>query len=519
MNIEAESAPPVLSMRGISKRFGSVVANDCIDLDLHRGRILGLLGENGAGKSTLMNILYGLYRPDAGEIRFDGQVVEVRDPHDAVDRGVGMVHQHFMLIPALTVAENIVLGAEPRTRSGLIDRTRAEQGVRELSARLGLEVDPTAYVGDLSVGMQQRVEILKALYRDARILVLDEPTAVLTPQEAEGLFEVLRSLARDGLAVCLITHKLDELLSVADQITVIRDGSVIGSVPAVEATEARLARMMVGREVVLRVDREEVELGPPLLQVEGLTVEENGRLRVRDANLVVHGGEIVGIAGVDGNGQVELAETIAGVRAADRGTIRLAERDITSSSVRERQAQGVAYVSEDRSHKGLVQEMRVFENAVLKRFRSPPFARHGFLSWAAMREFASELIRRNDVRPARTDLLASSLSGGNQQKLILARELSSDPTVLIAAQPTRGVDVAAIEVIHRQLLAQRSDGNAILLLSLDLDEVLTLSDRILVMYGGTIVGEFTSDEADEDAIGLLMAGVGVDTPDDPEVAA
>ena len=498
-------APVVLEMRGITKAFGPVKANDNISITLHRGEILGLLGENGAGKSTLMKILYGLYKPDSGAIFIDGEEVEIHDPKDAVSRGIGMVHQHFTLIPPLTVAENIVLGAEPRKGFSL-DLEGAVKATEELSERYGLVVDPRARVADLSVGVQQRVEILKTLYREARILVLDEPTAVLTPQETEDLFAVLKELVADGLSIIFITHKLGELLGISDRITIIRDGHVVATVVTAETDERELARLMVGRDVLLRVEKTETKPGEPRLAAEELVVLSNTGARAVDAvSLEVRSGEILGVAGVDGNGQTELADALAGVRYAESGRVYLDGEDVTALGSDPRQERGLAYVPEDRASKGLVQDFALYENNSLKTYDEPPFSRWGWILPKVMRRRAAENLRAYDVRPPDPDARARSLSGGNQQKAILARELSGDPGVIIASQPTRGVDVGAIEFIHRQLLEQRSEGKAILLISLELEEVRSLSDRIVVIYAGRIVGEVGPDATDEE-LGLLMAG-------------
>jgi simple sugar transport system ATP-binding protein len=495
-----DEAPVVLEMRGVTKTFGPVKANDDVSITLRRGEILGLLGENGAGKSTLMKILYGLYKPDAGEIFIDGEEVTIHDPKDAVSRGIGMVHQHFTLIPPLTVAENIVLGAEPR-RGATLDLEGAVKATEELSERYGLEVDPRARVADLSVGEQQRVEILKALYREARILVLDEPTAVLTPQETEDLFAV-------GLSIILITHKLGELLGVSDEITIIRDGRVVDTVKTAETNEGELARLMVGREVLLRVEKDVSEVGEQRLVAEGLVVLSNtGARAVDDVSLEVRAGEILGVAGVDGNGQTQLAEALAGVRHVEGGRVYLDGADLTRLGADARQQRGLAYVPEDRATKGLVQDFTLYENNSLKTYDEPPFSRFGWIFPNVMRRRAAEALRAYDVRPPDPDARAGSLSGGNQQKAILARELSGDPGVVIASQPTRGVDVGAIEFIHRQLLEQRAEGKAILLISLELEEIRSLSDRIVVLYAGKIVGEVTPQATDEE-LGLLMAGRG-----------
>src|SRR5215216_173756 len=498
-------APVVLEMRGITKAFGPVKANDNISITLHRGEILGLLGENGAGKSTLMKILYGLYKPDSGAIFIDGEEVEIHDPKDAVSRGIGMVHQHFTLIPPLTVAENIVLGSEPR-KGVTLDAEGAIKATEELSERYGLKVDPRSRVSHLSVGVEQRVEILKALYREARILILDEPTAVLTPQETTDLFTVLNEFVADGLSIILITHKLGELLGVSDEITIIRDGRVVDTVKTPETNEGQLARLMVGRDVLLRVEKREAKPGEPRLAAEELVVLSNtGARAVDNVSLEVRSGEILGVAGVDGNGQTELADALAGVRHAESGRIYLDGEDVTILGADPRQERGLAYVPEDRATKGLVQDFALYENNTLKTYDEPPFSRFGVIFPNIMRRRAAESLRAYDVRPPDPNAKAGSLSGGNQQKAVLARELSGDPGVVIAAQPTRGVDVGAIEVNHRQILEQRSEGKAILLSSLELEEVRSLSDRIIVLYRGRIVGEVGPDATDEE-LGLLMAG-------------
>jgi general nucleoside transport system ATP-binding protein len=506
---EAQAAPIVLEMRGITKTFGPVKANDEVSITLHRGEILGLLGENGAGKSTLMKILYGLYKPDAGSIFIDGEEVEIHDPKDAVERGIGMVHQHFTLIPPLTVAENIVLGAEPR-KGVTLDAEGAIKATEELSERYGLKVDPRARVSHLSVGVEQRVEILKALYREARILILDEPTAVLTPQETTDLFTVLKEFVADGLSIILITHKLGELLGVSDEITIIRDGRVVDTVKTSETNEGQLARLMVGRDVSLRAEKEAPKIGEPRLVAEGLVVNSNtGAVAVDGVDLEVRAGEILGVAGVDGNGQTELAEALAGMRHVEGGHVHLDGEDVTALEADDRQERGLAYIPEDRRTKGLVQDFHLYENNALKTYDEPPFSKWGWIFPNVMRRRATENLRAYDVRPPDPDARAGSLSGGNQQKAVIARELSGDPGVIIASQPTRGVDVGAIEFIHGQLLEQRSEGKAILLISLELEEVRSLSDRIVVLHAGKIVGEVSPDATDEE-LGLLMAGRGAE---------
>jgi simple sugar transport system ATP-binding protein len=498
---------PVLAMEGITKAFGDNVANDKIDLDLHRGEVHGLLGENGAGKSTLMKILYGLYTADSGRILLGGTPASIKNPGDAVSAGIGMVHQHYTLVPTLTVAENVVLGAEPRRAGVLMDRDAAAKAVSKLSEQYGLKVDPNARVGNLSVGLQQRVEILKALHRDARILILDEPTAVLTPQEADDLFGVLRGFVDEGLSIILITHKLGELLGVSDRITVIRDGRVVDTVNTSETNEAQLATLMVGRPVVLRVDRTPATPADVRLAARGLEVMgPTGQPAVRGIDLEVRGGEILAVAGVDGNGQVELAEALAGMRPVAAGAVHVDGQDVTGLGAGTRADRGLAYIPEDRGGKGLVGPFTLAENCVLKRYDHAPYASRGWLRNSAISRYARERIKAFDVRPANERAMASSLSGGNQQKTIVARELDGEPAVLIANQPTRGVDVGAIEFIHRQLIAERDRGAAILLISLELDEIHQLADRIVVLYEGRVVGEVSAEDATDEQLGLWMAG-------------
>jgi simple sugar transport system ATP-binding protein len=497
-----------LELREITKRFGRIVANDHVDFDLERGEVHALLGENGAGKSTLMSILYGLYRPDEGEVIVDGRPVEIDSPSRAIELGIGMVHQHFMLVPVMTVAENIVLAGEPRTRAGLLDVRAAAARVRELSDRFGLAVDPDARIEDVSVGQQQRVEILRALYRDARILVLDEPTAVLTAQETRELFRVLRALRDDGRAIVLISHKLGEVLEIADRITVLRRGRRIDTVPAQGATEESLARLMVGREVLLRVDKPPATRRDPVLAVHGLHVRDDRDLpAVQGVDLTVHAGEIVALAGVDGNGQSELVEAVTGLRASGSGTIAVEGRDLTNAGVRSMVEAGVSHIAEDRHRRGLVLDFTVAENLALREYRTPKFSKMGWLSTRRMAARARSLIREFDVRGGDPDTLAASLSGGNQQKCVIAREVDCNPRVLVAAQPTRGLDVGAIEFVHRRLVAERDAGRGILLVSLESEEVRSLADRILVIYEGRIVGEFPPD-ASEEELGIAMTGGG-----------
>jgi len=453
-----------------------------------------------------MKILYGLYKADSGRILLNGEPASINNPSAAVAAGIGMVHQHFMLVPTLTVAENVVLGAEP-SRGVLLDHDGAQRAVAALSERYGLKVDPAARVGDLSVGLQQRVEVLKALYRDARILVLDEPTAVLTPQETEDLFGVLRGFVDEGLSIILITHKLGELLGVSDRITVIRDGKVIDTVQAAQTDERQLATLMVGREVVLQVERSPADAGDVRLDARGLDVlDVTGKPAVKGIDLQVRGGEILAVAGVDGNGQVELAEALAGIRPVVSGTVQVDGQDVTALDAGARSDRGLAYIPEDRGGKGLVSEFTLAENFVLKRYDQAPYATRGWLRGSAISRYASERIAAFDVRPANAQATASSLSGGNQQKAIVARELDGDPAVLVANQPTRGVDVGAIEFIHKQLLAQRDRGAAILMISLELDEIHQLADRIVVLCDGRIVGEVAAEDATDEQLGLWMAG-------------
>jgi general nucleoside transport system ATP-binding protein len=497
-----------LELRGIAKRFGPIVANDGVDFYLRRGEVHALLGENGAGKSTLMSILYGLYHPDEGEIVVDGRPVEIDSPRRAIDLGIGMVHQHFMLVPVMTVAENIVLADEPRARGGLLDVGAATARVRELSDRYGLAVDPDARIEDVTVGAQQRVEILRALYRDARILVLDEPTAVLTAQETQELFRVLRALKDDGAAIVFISHKLGEVLDIADRITVLRRGRRIDTVPAEGATEASLARLMVGREVLLSVDKPPARPGEPVLEVRDLEVhDDRGLPAVRGASLSVHAGEIVAIAGVDGNGQSELVDAITGLRRPARGQVLVEGRDLTPAGARAMVDAGVSHIAEDRHRRGLVLDFTLAENLALREYRTPKLSRLGWLSTRRMAARSRSLIREFDVRGGGPDTLAVALSGGNQQKVVIAREIACNPRVLVAAQPTRGLDVGAIEFVHRRLVAERDAGRGILLVSLEIEEVRSLADRILVIYEGEIVGEFPPDAA-EDELGIAMTGGG-----------
>jgi ABC-type uncharacterized transport system ATPase subunit len=499
---------PVLELRGITKRFPGIVANDNVDFDLRKGEVHALLGENGAGKSTLMNVLYGLYHPDEGEILINGKQAQLGSPKAAIENGIGMVHQHFMLIPVMTVAENIVLATEPVKDGILLDFATAENRVREISQRFGLAVDPHALVQDITVGQQQRVEILKALYRGADILVLDEPTAVLTPQEAQELFAIVKSLTDQGKSIVFISHKLNEVTEIADRITVLRRGKKIETLPAAGATEEGLARLMVGREVLLRVDKEPATPGEPLLRVEGVTVEDDRGIRkVNDVSFEVRAGEIVGIAGVDGNGQTELIDALAGLRRVSAGTIRIGDEDVTDEGCQECLDAGLGHIPEDRQRRGLVLDFTLAENIALHDYDHPPASRYGWLYPKRLAEKAAKLIKEFDVRGGGPQTTAGGLSGGNQQKVILAREIDRNPKVLIAAQPTRGLDVGAIEFVHRRLIEERDEGRAVLLVSLELEEILSLSDRILVLYEGEIVGEFPPSVSEEE-LGIAMIGGG-----------
>jgi general nucleoside transport system ATP-binding protein len=504
--IAARAVAPTLEMRGITKRFPGVVANDGIDLSIRPGEIHALLGENGAGKSTLMNILYGLLTPDEGEILLDGRATAITSPSDAIARGIGMVHQHFMLVPVFTVAENIVLGNETMANAVFLDVHRSEGRIRSLATQLGFEIDPDAKAGDLSVGIQQRIEILKALYRGAKVLILDEPTAVLTPQETVEIFAVLRRLAAEGTSIVFISHKLYEVLEIADRITVIRRGKVVGQADPRTATEEHLAEMMVGREVSLIVDKGPAHPGEIVLRVEDLTVaDDRGSTVVDHCSFEVRAGEIFGIAGVAGNGQAELVEALNGLRRTTGGTVRLVDHDVTNHSSRDLSERGIAYIPGDRQRYGLVLPYPVEDNLVLTEYYHPPFSHHGVIDERAISARATELIPRFDIRTPSGKVPTSTLSGGNQQKVIVAREFSRDLALLIADQPTRGIDVGSIEFIHKQIVAKRDAGTAVLLVSAELDEVLELSDRIGIIYRGRLVAVVDAEGAQKDRIGLIMA--------------
>jgi len=496
-----------LELARITKRFGDLVANDRIDLTAEGGEIHALLGENGAGKTTLMNVLDGLYRPDEGIILLDNSEVHFADPGQAIRAGIGMVHQNFMLIPAFTVAENVMLGFERTTRFGFLDRRRAREEIRELSRRFGLEVDPDALVGSLSVGQQQRVEIVKALARDAQVLILDEPTAVLTPQEIEDLFRVMRSLKSSGKTLLFITHKLKEVLAVADRITVIRLGKVIGSALPSATSESELASMMVGRGVELQISKKPAQPGETVLEVRELVVlDDSGAIAVDGVSFDVHSGEIVAVAGVEGNGQTELAEALSGLATIVSGSVRLGETDLSDATPKQVLRAGVGHVPEDRQREGLVGDFTIAENLILDVFDEAPYSSHGALDWDTIVSTADRRLEEFDIRASSSGMAVKTLSGGNQQKVIVARELSRSIRVIIASQPTRGLDVGSIEYVHGRLVAARDGGAGVLLISAELDEALALGDRVVVMYRGRLVGPFAEGELTRDQIGLLMAG-------------
>ena len=498
----------VVEMLGIRKEFPGIVANDNITLQLQRGEVHALLGENGAGKSTLMAMLFGMYQPDRGSIKVNGQEVKISNPNVANDLGIGMVHQHFKLVHNFTTTENIILGIEPK--KGLsIDLKSAEQRVEELSKQYGLNIDPYAKIQDISVGMQQRVEILKMLYRNANILIFDEPTAVLTPQEIADLLNIMRNLINQGKSIILITHKLKEIKAIANRCTVIRRGQYIGTVDVKDTSEAEMAKMMVGRPVTFKVTKSVSNPGAPILTVNNLSVLNNKKvLGLKDFSLTVHAGEIVGIAGVDGNGQTELVEAITGLRKAENGTISIDQEDITHYSVRKRTLSGIGHIPEDRHKHGLVLDYTMEDNMVLQVYFKEPFSKHGLLNRKTIHDYAEKIIKAFDVRSGEGSAsIARSLSGGNQQKGVIGREMEREPKLLIAVQPTRGLDVGSIEYIHKRLIEHRDKGFAVLLISLELDEVMNVSDRIAVLNNGHLIGVVHANETNENEIGLMMAGV------------
>jgi ABC-type uncharacterized transport system ATPase subunit len=513
---------PVLSMNGITCRFSDVIANNDVHFDLFKGEIHGLLGENGAGKTTLMSVLYGLYKPEAGEIYVKGKKVDIKSPLDAIGLGIAMVHQHFLLTPSHTVTENIIVGLKSPRRSILLNTTEAEKRILELSRKYGLKIDPKAIVGDLSVGEQQRVEIIKALYRDVDILILDEPTSMLTPVEEKALFSTLSAMVKAGLSIIFITHKLREVIEASTRVTVLRGGKVIGTVMTAKTTETDLAKLMIGRSLTHSVDRLEQEIdagiqkSPSARTTAGLAtmlelknvfaLNNSGVQALKDLSLAVSKGEILGIAGVDGNGQSEMAEIVSGLRKIQSGHVTIDGRDITGMSPKQIREWGLAYIPEDRLNTGLILEYTIAENLILDRWYSRPYSGKIFLDKHEMKRFADEIVTNFDVRTPSLDIQVRFLSGGNLQKIVLGRELSKEHKLLIAHNPTRGLDVGAAEYVHKQLFKQKASGVAVLLLSLDLDEILLVSDRIAVIYAGTIMGVFDRTTADVDKIGPLMGG-------------
>ena len=503
-----ENTPYAIEMLNITKRFPGIIANDNITLQLRRGEIHALLGENGAGKSTLMSVLFGLYQPEEGTIKKDGKVVSIKNPNDATALGIGMVHQHFKLVECFTVLDNIIMGVEP-TKMGFLQKKEARRKVMELSERYGLHVDPDAKIEDITVGMQQRTEILKMLYRDNEILIFDEPTAVLTPQEIDELMQIMRNLAAEGKSILFISHKLAEIMAVSDRCSVLRKGKYIGTVDTKDTTAQELSAMMVGRNVNFHVEKEDKEPGKVILKVENMTVASHLHKNnaVKNVSLEVRAGEIVCLAGIDGNGQTEFVYGLTGLEPLVSGKITLNGKDITNAPIRERSVSGVSHIPEDRHKHGLVLDYSLEDNIVLQRYFEPEFTKAGFLRRKNIREYADQLIEQYDIRSGQGPVtIARSMSGGNQQKAIVAREIDRDPQLLIAVQPTRGLDVGAIEYIHKQIVAARDAGKAVLLVSLEMDEVLDVSDRILVMYEGEIVGELNPKKTTAEEMGLYMAG-------------
>ena len=498
----------VIEMLNITKEFPGIKANDNITLQLRKGEIHALLGENGAGKSTLMSILFGLYQPTSGTIKKNGQVVQINTPNDANDLNIGMVHQHFKLVECFSVLDNIILGVEP-SKGLFLEKDGARKKVLELSERYGLKVEPDALISDITVGMQQRVEILKMLYSDNEVLIFDEPTAVLTPQEIEELMKIMKNLAHEGKSILFITHKLNEIMEVADRCTILRKGKYIGTVDIADTTKEELSKMMVGRNVSFTVDKDEKKPGDTVLEVSHLTVASRSHENnaVRDVSFQVRRGEIVCIAGIDGNGQTELVQGLTGLEKVGGGSVKFLGQDITNATIRDRSKHGMSHIPEDRHKHGLVLDYTLEQNLVLQRYWQPQFERAGFIKSGEVRRYAQKLIEQYDVRSGQGPVtIVRSMSGGNQQKAIIAREIDKDPELLVAVQPTRGLDVGAIEYIHKQLVAQRDKGKAVLLVSLELDEVMDVSDRILVMYEGEIVGELDPKKVTVEELGLYMAG-------------
>lgn len=516
INSNVDYSQKVVEMKNITKKFGNFTANDNIDLTVHKGEVHALLGENGAGKSTLMNILYGLYHPTSGEIHINGEKVDMANPNVAISHGIGMVHQHFMLVQPFTVAQNIILGTEPTKGAGVINLKKATEDVANISKKYGLHVDPNAKIEDISVGMQQRVEILKALYRGADILILDEPTAVLTPQEINELMQIIRNLTKEGKSVIIITHKLKEIKAAADYCTIIRRGKYIGTVKVSDTTEDELAAMMVGREVNFKVDKNPPNIGEVVLSVDNINAKDSRKVQILNKlSLEVRAGEILGIAGVDGNGQSELVEILTGLRKADSGSVKINGKEVLNEKPLNIFKKGIKNIPEDRHKRGLILDFTVAENTVIQRYKEARFAKKGVLNNREIEKHASNIIEEFDVRPTDYTLKARSLSGGNQQKIIIGREVDNirvdrkatgEPQLLIATQPTRGLDVGAIEFVHKALITQRDEGNAVLLVSLELDEVMNVSDRIAVIYEGEIVGIVDAKDADENTLGFMMAG-------------
>ncbi len=497
----------VLEMRNITKQFPLVLANDRVNFSVYKGEIHALVGENGAGKTTLMSILYGLYQADSGEIFINGKEVNIVNPNAAINLKIGMVHQHFMLVPPLTVAENVILGMEPIKNNILIDMESAIKKVEKLSKSMGFKIDPKAKIENISVGIQQRVEIIKVLYRGAEILVMDEPTAVLTPQEVEELFEILKSLKKQGKTIIFITHKLNEVMAISDRVTVMRQGKVVGVKNTKDTNQEEIATMMVGRKVIFEIEKQPLNLGRTVLKVEKLKVLNNkGLPAVKNISFEIKEGEILGFAGVEGNGQTELVEAITGLRPVTGGKIFLYNEDITNYSPRNIRENNIAHIPEDRRERGIILDYTVAENLILGNHYRPPFSKGLTLNFNTIYDYSNNLIKIFDIRPPDKDNLLKSLSGGNQQKVIIARELSGEPKLLIAAQPTRGLDVGSIEFVHQQVLSERNKGKAILLISADLEEILSLSDRIAVIYEGEIVDILDPKKTDEQELGLLMTG-------------
>ncbi|MFC2063875.1 ABC transporter ATP-binding protein [Chloroflexota bacterium] len=500
--------PPVLEFKNITKVFPGVIANDKICFSLEKGEILALLGENGAGKTTLMNVLYSLYQPDEGEIIIEGEKVTFNSPCDAIDKGIGMVHQHFMLVPVFNVAENVMLGQEEVMRGGFLDIESAAKKILAISEEYKLEVNPYDLIKDLPVGVQQRVEIIKLLYRGAEVLIFDEPTAVLTPQEADDLFVIIRSLAQQGKSIIFITHKLREVLDLADRIIVLRQGKVVGETTPAEASKSSLAAMMVGREVILEIDKSPANVGEKVLSVEDLIVTDNKKqVTVDEVSFDVNSGEILGIAGVQGNGQTELVEALTGLRSLSKGRITIKGVEVSHSTPRRITELGVAHIPEDRQRDGLVLPFPVLENLILCTYYLPPFAKNQFIDWKIATTHGQDLKEQFDIRTPSVTTAVGSLSGGNQQKVIVARELSRPISLLVASQPTRGLDVGSIEYIHNQILNKRDEGIAVLLVSPELDEIMQLSDRIAVMYRGKILAIIPAGKASKEDVGLIMAGI------------